>query len=127
MAQIVHMVCEGCRDGILNQQAHYGYGGCLYDPSDDEFCCDLKIMSDQSDDDEAQVQTKPQQTAQTPTKHKQVVQQVQQVQQEVQLQVEQQKKERLNALLIEKQELIDKLEKINQMIANFTNGIYNGV
>lgn len=21
--------CEGCRDDILNQEAHYGYGGCL--------------------------------------------------------------------------------------------------
>lgn len=31
-----HPTCIGCRDGILNQEGHYGYGGCLYDEDCDE-------------------------------------------------------------------------------------------
>lgn len=29
-----NQTCMGCRDGILNQEAHYSYGGCLYDEND---------------------------------------------------------------------------------------------
>ena len=30
--------CPACQQNILNQEAHYGYGCCLYEPSEDDDC-----------------------------------------------------------------------------------------
>ena len=42
--------CDGCRDNILNQEAHYGYGGCLY-IEEEERKLDKTVIIDSDNED----------------------------------------------------------------------------